>query len=439
MMKSRHSLPAAGMALGLALSAGTALAQSSAPQPASSADQPASGSMVQIPADTAREIARARSEAGDCVRIENDAERLTCYDEMMARRLSLPDRELPKRQPPGQAPGASSAAGQPKGGSTGLRGTLPVLPALGEYEEDDDRPNELLGDSSGASQAVRDMRRSLGSNLTDRWELDDDSDRGRFVLRPYKPMYMQVVDGTSSLNRSPSSTNPLNNASGVDGNPSLDASQGKRIEARFQLSFKSKVFDDLFGSKVDIWAAYTQMSLWQIYSGTLSRPFRETNYEPEVMAVMPLDFSLGKWRARMASVSLNHQSNGRPLPLSRSWNRVIFQMGLERNRWTLLVRPWVRIPESDEDDDNPDINDFLGRAEVVAVYRRGGHELSGTFRHTLNLGSKSRGTAGLDYSFPISSYLKGHVQLFHGYGFSLIDYNHRQTRFGLGVSLVQWL
>jgi phospholipase A1 len=181
------------------------------------------------------------------------------------------------------------------------------------------------------------------------------------------------------------------------------------------------------------------VSHWQVYNAGLSRPFRETNYEPEVFGIWGFDqpLFLG-WRARFLGLGLNHQSNGRAEPLSRSWNRVIAQAGLEQGDWSVLVRPWWRIKER-SDDDNPGIERYIGQGELVITRKAGAHVASLQLRHSLKGGDESRGSVLLDWAFPVSSYLKGHLQVFSGYGETLIDFNHRQTTVGLGVSLVEWM
>ena len=47
---------------------------------------------------------------------------------------------------------------------------------------------------------------------------------------------------------------------------------------------------------------------------------------------------------------------------------------------------------------------------------------------------RSRGSLRLDWAIPLVGSLNAHVQLFSGYGLNLIDYNHRQTTLGVGVS-----
>ena len=210
-----------------------------------------------------------------------------------------------------------------------------------------------------------------------------------------------------------------------------------RYEARFQLSLKVKVLQGIFGKNGDLWVGYTQKSHWQVYNTTFSRPFRETNYEPEFMLNFATNFSVLGLRTRMLGVALTHQSNGRAIPLSRSWNRVIFQAGLDRGKWTVLLRPWLRLPDSE--DENPAIADHIGRADATVIYHTGRHLFSVVGSHSLRGGNNNRGQAQFDWTFPVAGNLRGDLQILHGYGETLIDYNHRQTTIGLAVSLVNWL
>lgn len=304
------------------------------------------------------------------------------------------------------------------------------------------RSDRIQTDSTAEQRCTRrGVESEHGDSLLDRrWELDTKC--GQWSLRPYKPVYLLPAFYAGNVNRLPSSpsadsqlTSPLN----IDD-----------IELKYQLSFKAKPWENILGSDADLWLAMTQVSHWQVYSGSQSRPFRETNYEPEAMVVLPLHQDLiGGWRLRMAGIGVNHQSNGRSDPLSRSWNRVIFSLGLENEAWTLMLRPWLRIGESREDDDNPDISDYLGHYDVQLVRTLENHEFALTARSATS-GSSTRGALQFDWSFPfpflpkgdeyrgVLGDLRGYLQVFNGYGESLIDYNHSGWYVGAGFSLVQW-
>ncbi len=369
----------------------------------------------------------------DCRDIDEDRERLACFDHATGRvPRSTGSEPLSSPAPsPVPLPGPSPERAPPPLANPPRLVAPPDLAAPADAMPSPALESLLPGGDGPLARAVLDVRRSLGTTLADRWELEPSTERGRFLLRPYKPMYAMIADWTSDKNELPQSPNPANSA--TEGLALTSA------EAKFQISLKTKVAEDLVGDNGDIWLGYTQTSYWQIYNSAESRPFRESNYEPEVMGVFRTDYSLLGWHGRMVGLAINHQSNGRSEPLSRSWNRVIAQFGLERRNWMMMVRPWWRIPESSRTDDNPDIEDFVGRGDLLLVRKSEGHELSLMLRHSLRSGSRSRGAVQIDYAFPITSYLKAYAQIFSGYGASLIDYNHRQTRIGLGISLVQWL
>jgi phospholipase A1/A2 len=269
------------------------------------------------------------------------------------------------------------------------------------------------------------------SLLDQRWELSQDQKQGSFRVSPYKPVYILAAFHSSRPNELPSSPS--------EGHSVLDPLGISNTETKFQLSLKSKLWEDVIGDNSDLWFGYTQSSRWQLFNASQSRPFRETDYEPELMLNFSTHYSLPwGWDARMAGLSFTHVSNGRDVPLSRSWNRVIGQIGFDRPGWTVVVRPWWRVHEDRSSDDNPDIEDYMGRGEVLVTRNWRGHEISALARHSLRDGERSRGAIELNWAFPIRGELKGYLHFFSGYGESLIDYNHTANYVGLGVSLVEW-
>ena len=114
------------------------------------------------------------------------------------------------------------------------------------------------------------------------------------------------------------------------------------------------------------------------------------------------------------------------------------------NRWTVTGRLWKRLSESTDSDDNPGISDYVGRGELSVRWNvNKDNTLGATFRSSL--ASSDRGSVQLEWMQGAGQRFVGrqgnlrlHTALFSGYGDSMIDYNHKRTVFGLGVSLVDF-
>lgn len=279
------------------------------------------------------------------------------------------------------------------------------------------------------SQPVKDsgfIKKS--STMVERWELDDEHHKGFFLVTPYKPVYVTAGRRSNNPNRQPQSENPLYSQT--------ENTNYNHYEAKFQFSLKTKVARKLFWGNGDLWVAYTQKAHWQVYNKELSRPFRELNYEPEIILDFATHYKLFGLNGRMAGIAMNHQSNGRTLPLSRSWNRIVFHAGFENKNWQVMLRPWIRL--HDDDDENPAIADYTGRGEAVVVYNLKRHQFSAVGTHSLQFSNGGRGSIQLNWVFPVIDNFRMQLQFFDGYGETLQDYNHHQTTIGICVSLVDW-
>lgn len=259
------------------------------------------------------------------------------------------------------------------------------------------------------------------SMIDEAWRFGPEANR--YAPGYYRPNYLLAARYTDDVNQTPFS--PIFEAAASD-------QELKDVEMRFQMSFKGRVWatDDL---RWGLWLAYSQQSQWQLYSEEISRPFRETNYEPELIVSFRPDVEIGGFNWRLLNFGFVHQSNGRSQILSRSWDRLYTEIGVERDNFALLARAWYRIPENSSDDDNPDINRYMGYGDVTGVYKWRDHSFSLMGRGNWNTG---KGAARLSWvTPPLIGPIRGLVQAFSGYGDSMIDYNWSQNIIGIGITV----
>ncbi|WP_337842129.1 phospholipase A [Rheinheimera sp.] len=264
------------------------------------------------------------------------------------------------------------------------------------------------------------------------WELTPKEKRDRFVFRTYLPNFFLPLHYSSSINREPRSPSR-------GGAPRND--NYKPVESKLQLSLRAKLMSNLLFDNADLWFAYTQVSMWQLWNQQDSAPFRNTDYQPELLYVVPVKDEWGDlpgdWELQMLQFGIAHQSNGQSDPLSRSWNRLYAAVAMDHGDFGLRWRYHQRLSENVKDDDNPDLIDYTGSHEISATWLPGLATAQLTWRN--DLGYLSRGSWMLDLTYPVDKTkldgLRWHLQLFSGYGETLLDYNHRQNSLGLGVML----
>ena len=262
-----------------------------------------------------------------------------------------------------------------------------------------------------------------------RREFELSARRNPYAITPHRPNYVL----------------PLSWSHRPHGEP-LGISDGSlnQFEMKFQLSFKVAVWEDPLSLPVDLFFAYTGRSFWQAYNRQQSAPFRDTNHEPEAFFATYKNWQIGPLRDLNLRLGFSHQSNGQALPLSRSWNRIYLGANGRWQRFFIDAVIWNRIPEAakksaddPEGDDNPNIERFVGNAELSLAWVIGKQK---TMRLSWrdNLRRDHRGALTAAYTYPINSRLRGYIEFFSGYGETLLDYNRSNERLSWGIALSDW-
>ncbi|MCF7689223.1 MAG: phospholipase A [Cephaloticoccus sp.] len=220
--------------------------------------------------------------------------------------------------------------------------------------------------------------------------------------------------------------------------------------AKFQFSFKYRLLGDrgqvgeVLPALRSLYFGFTQRSLWDIQAN--SSPFYDTSYMPELIyesqsVIEPEAGGGAKWLGYQ--IGIKHESNGREGLASRSLNTVYFRPGVAFGRfdgWSLIVAPRIWTYVSDLDN-NPDIRDYRGNAELLLVLGKN-ESLSLALTGRLGRGGR-KGSLQADFSVPVrfdrmfdfATYFL--IQYWEGYSESLIDYNQRTSSLRAGFSFVR--
>lgn len=160
----------------------------------------------------------------------------------------------------------------------------------------------------------------MREEIAQRRQLERESTRNPLAITTHRRNYIFPISYNAKPNK-PAFAN-------------ISSDNGPRdVEVKFQFSAKVNLIEDLFGDTGDLYFAFTQRSWWQAYNTDASSPFRETNYEPEVFINFDNAWRAFGWTNVRNRVALNHLSNGRSEPLSRSWNRVYLESMFQRGDW----------------------------------------------------------------------------------------------------------
>ena len=181
----------------------------------------------------------------------------------------------------------------------------------------------------------RTVAQSGRARLARDWNLVSARHEG-FDIQPYRLNYLLFANITDRINRAPSSPAP--------GHAVLTPEELDSTEVKFQFSIKTQLYaedgiDFLGFDKYRPWFAYTQQSVWQAYNQRNSTPFRDSNYEPEIILTLARPDDAAFFPAfRFFNVGCAHQSNGQSEPKSRSWWRIYGQARFAFGDFTLLAQ-----------------------------------------------------------------------------------------------------
>lgn len=198
---------------------------------------------------------------------------------------------------------------------------------------------------------------------------------------------------------------------------------------KFQISLSFRLTNATLPWNTFLYIMYTQKTIWNVFQNSM--PMRDMNFNPGIGWTKPF-FSKDRYIGKM-TLLVEHESNGKDGPESRSWNRIsLCGNVLINDQLAVHGKVWIPIIDSMN---NKDILDYCGIFQWGAVYTTPNQNFQFGLTMVKRRGWNLNSNTILEASWKVNpkTNLNLFMQYYQGYGENLLDYNvYKSTvRFGI--------
>ena len=197
---------------------------------------------------------------------------------------------------------------------------------------------------------------------------------------------------------------------------------------KFQISIIHRLTKSRLPFDTYLFLQFTQKTIWNVLEESL--PMRDLNFNPGV-GLGHLIVYHNKYIGH-ALFMLEHESNGKDGPASRSWNKVSLSSTLLLNRhMEMQLKAWIPIVDGEN---NRNILRYSGLAQMGLLYRTDNRRVQAGMLATWRAHSFSFNTQW-ELSLKISRHANQYLffQYYNGYGENLLDYDRFKSVLRLGM------
>jgi len=207
--------------------------------------------------------------------------------------------------------------------------------------------------------------------------------------------------------------------------------------AKFQLSIRQRLTKTILPYNSFLVLTYTQKSFWNIYDK--SSPFTDNNYNPGLALVKPVIYK-DMFRG-VASIALEHESNGKDSLGSRGWNYMVLSgLYFFNINFSVQAKVWAGIFDRGDPGltgaGNSDLLNYRGYGLLDFNYRSLDDKIwiSAMINPRKRIGDFN---TQLEFNFKLNKKANQYlfIQWYRGYGESLLDYKKFNSMIRMGICI----